>query len=89
MKSIKELKNPDIIEISGEEYQVIVNTSHWYHTDKKELEMSIELIKVKEKQMTPNYMLTYIYERSDERKFFVFDKELNEWKEIELKSVKF
>ncbi|MBW2970506.1 hypothetical protein KY319_05270 [Candidatus Woesearchaeota archaeon] len=85
MKSIKELKNPDFIEINGEKFQVINNTSLLYHTDKNELEMVVELIKVGEKQMTPNYRLTYIYERPDERKFFVFDA--NRWKEMEIKSI--
>lgn len=89
MKSIKELKNPDIVEINGEKFQVVNNTSLWYHKDKEELEMVVELIKVGEEQMTPNYRLTYIYEKSDERKFFVFDKEKDDWKEIELKSVLF
>ena len=89
MKSIKELKNPDIIEINGEKFQVINNTSLWYHTDKNELEMVVELVKIREKQMTSNYRLTYIYERPDERKFFAFDKISKEFKEQKLKSVKF
>jgi len=89
MKSIKELKNPDIVEINGEKFQVINNTSLWYHTDKKELEMVIELIKVGERQIAPNYRLTYIYERPDKMKFFTFDKISKEWKEQEIKSITF
>ena len=76
MKSIKELKNPDVIELNGEKFQVINNTSLWYHTDRNELEMVVELVKVGEKQMTPNYRLNYIYELPDERKFFALDKNL-------------
>ena len=89
MKPIKELKNPDIVEINGEKFQVINNTSLWYHTDKEELEMVVELVKVGEKLMTPNYRLTYIYERPDERKFFAFDKTSKEFREQKLDSVKF
>ena len=89
MKSIKELKNPDVIKINGERFQVINNTSLWYHLDKEELEMVVELVKVGEIQITPSYRLTYIYERPDERKFFAFDKTSKEFKEQKLKSVKF
>jgi len=89
MKSIKELKNPDIIEINGEKFQVINNTSLWYHTGTEELEMVVELVKVGEKQMTPNYRLTYIYERPADWKFFAFDKNSQEFKEQKLNSVKF
>ena len=89
MKSIKELKNPDIIAINDEKFQVIENTSSWYHADKEELEMVVELIKVGEKQTTPNYRLTYIYERPDEMKFFSFDKTSKAFKEQKIKSVKF
>jgi len=89
MKSIKELKNPDIITINGEKFQVINNTSIWYHTGKEELEMVVELVKVGEKQTTPNYRLTYISERPSERKFFVFDKNSQEFKEQKLNSVGF
>ncbi len=66
MISIKELKNPQIIEINSSRFQVTNNTSLWYHTDKKELEMVIELVKVGEKHMTPNYRLTYFDENQKE-----------------------
>ncbi|MFC2142951.1 hypothetical protein ACFLQN_00970 [Candidatus Aenigmatarchaeota archaeon] len=87
MKSIKELKNPDIVEINGDKFQVINNTSLWYHTDKKELEMVVELVKVGEKSLSPKYRLTYIYERPDEVKFFLLVD--GEWKENEIKDIKF
>lgn len=89
MISIKELKNPDIIEVNGEKFQVINNTSLWYHIDKQELEMVVELVKVGQEQMTPNFRLTYIYERPEDMKFFVFNKTSKEFKEQTLKSVKF
>lgn len=88
MKSIKELKNPDIIEINGEKFQVINNTSFWYHQDKDELEMVVELVKVGENQINPDYRLIYIYERPDEKKFFVFNKISKSWKEIKIEEVK-
>ncbi len=89
MKSIKELKNPDIVEINGEKFQVINNTSLWYHTDEKELEMVVELVKVGEKRITPNYRLTYIYERPNEMKFFTLDNDSKKWKKQEIKSITF
>lgn len=87
MKSIKELKNPDFIEINGEKFQVINNTSLKYHTDKDELEMVVELVKVGENQINPDYRLTYIYEQPDKKKFFVFDKISKSWKERKIKEV--
>ena len=89
MKSIKGLKNPDFVEINGEKFQVIKNTSLWYHAGREELEMVVELIKAGEKQMSPSYRLTYIYERPDVRRFFIFDKASEEFKEQRIISVKF
>lgn len=88
MRSIKELKNPDVIIINGGKFQVIQNTSLWYHKDKG-LEMVVELVKVGESHMTPDYRLTYFYENPDEKKFFVFDKASKEFKEQRLRSVDF
>jgi hypothetical protein len=92
MKSIKELKNPDIITINDEKFQVIENTSVWYHTDKDELEMGVGLVKVGEKSMTPTHRLHYIYEKPDEVKswkFFSYNKNTKEMEEINLDSHKF
>ena len=92
MKSIKELKNPDIVTINGEKFQVIENTSVWHHTDKNELEMGVRLVKVGEKSMTPTHRLHYIYEKPDEVKLwklFTYNKDSKEMKEINLDSHNF
>ncbi len=88
MISIKELKNPDIIEINGVKFQVIENTSLWYHTERKELEMVIELVRVGENRMTPSYRLTYFDEKSDRMKFLRFDINKDVWVVEKLISIK-
>ena len=88
-KSIKDLKHPDIISIDGNKYQVVRNTSLLYHTDRSELEMMVELIKVGDKKITPDYRLTYIYERSAKVKFFAFDPVTKEFKEQKVKKIEF
>lgn len=92
MKSIKELKNPDIVKINGEKFQVIENTSAWYYADKDELEMGVRLVKVGEKSMAPTHSLHYLYENPDDAKlwkFFVYNKDIKEMEEINLDSHKF
>lgn len=92
MKSIKELKNPEVITINGEKFQVIDNSSVWYHTDRNELEMGVGLVKVGEKSMTPTHSLSYIYEKPDEVrlwKFFVYNKDKKEMEEVNLDSHNF
>ncbi|PIN81879.1 hypothetical protein COV11_00805 [Candidatus Woesearchaeota archaeon CG10_big_fil_rev_8_21_14_0_10_30_7] len=92
MKSIKELKNPDIIKVNGEKFQVIENTSIWYHTDKDEIEMVVELVKVGEKIITPTHRLHYVYEKPDDVKkwkFFSYNKDKKDMEEIKLDSYEF
>ena len=92
MKSIKELKNPNIITINGEKFQVIENMSVWYHTNKDELEMGVGLVKVGEKSMTPTHSLHYIYEKPDDVKlwkFFAYNKDTKEMEEANLDSHNF
>jgi hypothetical protein len=79
---IKELKNPDIIQINGTKFQVVRNTSLYFNAAKQELEMAVELTKMGDKVMTPDFRLTYTYERPDAVKFFEFNKKSNHWKEI-------
>ena len=89
MKSVKELKNPDIVTINGEKFQVIENTSVWYHTDKEVLEMGVGLVNVGEKSMTPTHSLHYIYEKPDDVKlwkFFAYNKDTKEMEEVNLDS---
>lgn len=89
MKSIKKLKNPDVITLNGEKFQVIENTSVWYHTDRDELEMRIRLFKVGEKNMTPTHSLHYIYEKPEEEnlwKFFAYNRDTKEIEEVNLDS---
>ena len=83
MKSIKELKNPDIVTINGDKYQVINNTSLWHHGDRDETEMVIELVKTGEGVTTPNYRLTYILEKPSAMKFFVYEKDGFEERKLE------
>jgi hypothetical protein len=79
---IKELKNPDMIQINGAKFQVAANKSLFFNTAKQELEMAVELVKVGDKVTTPDFRLTYTYERPDVVKFFEFNKKSNHWKEI-------
>jgi hypothetical protein len=89
MKSITKLKNPDIIEINNEKFQVIENTSLWYDFDKKEMEYSVGLVKLGSKKITPGYWIKYIDERPKIWKFFVVDKKTKKFKEQKVKSFMF
>ncbi len=89
MKYLTRFKNLDIIKINGEELQVIDNMPNWYHRDKKELEMGVGLIKVGSKSITPDYSLSYMENKPKEVKFFKWDKNAKESKEIKLKSLIF
>lgn len=89
MKSIRDLKNPDIVEINREKYQVINNTSLWYDNDKKQLEMTVELVKVGTREITPKYRLIYIYEKPEEIKFFVFSDKIDTWAEVHINELNF
>lgn len=89
MKTLKALRNPDIIEINGEKFQVIENDSGNYDSKKDELGMVISLVKIGEKQMSPTNYLEYIYERPNEMKFFVYDKKKNKSQEQKIDSINF
>ncbi|MBI2583190.1 MAG: hypothetical protein HYW25_00855 [Candidatus Aenigmarchaeota archaeon] len=89
MKSIKELKNPDIIEINGQKFQVVENTSVHYDTKKKELVMALYLVREGERKITPKYRLEYFHDRPDEIRFFIFDENSKNWKEEKIESVNF
>jgi hypothetical protein len=78
MKSIKELKNPDIIEVNGEKLQVVKNTSLWHHNHKG-LEMVVEL--VRPGRITLSNRITYFYDTPEEIKFFHFNRDTWEWEE--------
>ena len=84
MKKLIDLKNPDIIEINGDKFQVLVNTTSWYNFDTGEMEMVIELIKVGEKNLLYTHMLFY-FEENDlkRRRFFeILHKKRNLPKEL-------
>ncbi len=87
MKSIIELKNPDIIEINNEKYQVLKHTTHWYHTDKHALEMIIELVKLGSKSISATHCLCYFREKPQEISFFICANKKKESKEIPISSI--
>lgn len=87
MISIKSLKNPDVIEINGEKFQVINNTSSWYHKETGKLEMALELVKAGEEKLTPTYQLRYYDDDQKTMKFFWRDQASGEWKQARLKSL--
>lgn len=75
MKSIKELRNPDIIEINGEKYQVVEHSDGLYNSKKDDLGMIIGLVKVGEKTLSPRYYLEYLSKNPKKVRFFIQDKE--------------
>jgi hypothetical protein len=79
---IKELKNPDVIQINGTKFQVVKNASLFFNAAKQELEMAVDLVKMGENVFSTNFRLTYTYERPDAVKFFEFNKKSNHWKEM-------
>jgi len=87
---------PEIIEINGEKFQVI-GTSMWIDReedgsninrdtteDKEDEEMVIELVKIVDKPIAPDFRLTYPYHEPNIMKFFTFDKQSNKWKGQEI-----
>lgn len=87
MESIEKLKNADVIEINGEKFQVIMNTSLRYNEDKDELEYMIKLVKHGGGKLTADFMLTYFSKRPHMPKFFVFSKKT--WLEKKIKAISF
>lgn len=87
MKAMNSLKNPDVVTINGEKFQVIENTSLFYNKENSELEMVVELVKIGENHITPNYRLVYIHENPEKVKFFRFDIKSEHWEEKTINSI--
>ncbi|HLD07118.1 MAG TPA: hypothetical protein VJC16_06345 [Candidatus Nanoarchaeia archaeon] len=86
MKLMRGLRNPDIVTVNGQRFQVIENTGLFYDTKRKELEMAVTLVRLGENRLAPRYRLVYIHERPERVRFFVWDKK--KWKERTLRSLK-
>ncbi len=89
MKSVTELKNPDIIEINGGKYQVLEGTmphSLWYHEDRDDVEWGVDLVKVGGRAITATHQLRYLSKKAAEIRFYELGKPD---KEITIKSIKF
>ncbi|MEN9625883.1 MAG: hypothetical protein RL557_211 [archaeon] len=89
MKSITELKNPDIIEVNGEKYQVLDIEDGLYNEKKDDIEWIVNLVKVGEKSISPNYSLTFMGKEPKKIKFFINNPKTKEEKEEKVKSLKF
>lgn len=87
MMSIKKMNKPNMIKINNEMFQIINQTSLWYDRKKDEIEMVIELVKLKEKRLTSDYRLTYIHKKPHTMKFHVYNKNKKEWLEKEIKQI--
>ena len=87
MKTIKELKNPDVITVNGKKFQVIENITSWYYVDKDELEMAVELVEFGTKSITPNHRLTYFEKNLEKIKFFALEKK--GFEEVKIDSYEF
>lgn len=73
MKTAANLKNPDVVEINGEKYQVLEGVrpnSLLYHKDKDDMEWGVDLVKLGSKSITAAYQLRYFSKQPDEVKFF-------------------
>ncbi len=89
MKSVKELKNPDIIEINGAKYQVlegIMPHSILYHKDRDDVEWGVDLVKLGEQTITATHQLRYFSKKVTEIRFYELGKQD---KEIAIKSIRF
>ncbi|HSB47633.1 MAG TPA: hypothetical protein VLD37_06480 [Candidatus Bilamarchaeum sp.] len=72
MKSVKDLRNPDVIDINGEKYQVVDSqrgNSLLYHKDIDDVEYKVDLIKIGSGSITPTHYITY-FGKSDEIRLF-------------------
>lgn len=59
MEKVWDLKNPDVIEINGKRYQVLVNTTCYSPRDKPETKYYIELTVPNGKRISPGYEIRY------------------------------
>jgi hypothetical protein len=66
MKSIAALKNPDIVKINDDEYQVITHDSQLWGDERAELIMIVGFVKIGVYALTPTHYLTYINEFPDD-----------------------
>jgi len=88
MWRIIDLKKGGFININGEMYEVFSSTSTLPSPTTKELEVTIELFKVGEKQPAPGYRLFY-QEKTNTIRFEVFDRKSSEWKEQKIAKLGF
>jgi len=89
MKSVQELRNPDIIEINGEKFQVLDIIDGLYDSKKDDVEWIVRLVKVGEKTITPCYFLSFMGEEPEKIKFTIYNPKTKEEKEQKIKSIKF
>jgi hypothetical protein len=89
MKSIKELKNPDVVEINGEKFQVSTISDDLYDEKTEDIEWIVEMTKVGEKTITPSYFLSFMGKEPNKLKFSVYDPKTKGEKEQKIKSIKF
>lgn len=88
MWRIIDLKKGGFVNINGEMYEVFSNTSTLPSPIAKELEVTLELFKVGEKQPSPNFRLFY-QEKTNMIRFEFFDRKNSEWKEQKITKLGF
>ncbi len=89
MKSIRELRNPDMVEINGEKFQVLDIEDGLYDEKKDDVEWVVNLVKVGEETISPNYFLTFMGKEPKKIRFIIHNPKTKEEKEQKIKSIKF
>lgn len=80
MGRISDLKKGAFLNINGEMFEVAGVSSTLPSPTSTELEITLELLKIGDKQLTANYKLSY-KEKTQELKFEFLDKKEGSWKE--------
>lgn len=89
MKSLEDLRNPDVITINGEQFQVLKHFELFFDDLKKELSMCVELTKCDSKNISSDVRLVYIKGHSDTVKLLKYDSKTDRFLESELNSLEF
>jgi len=88
MWRIIDLKKGDFINLNGELFEIVNKTSSLPSPTSNELELTLELVKMGDKQSAPNFRLIYT-EKAGTIKLEALDKREGIWKEQKITKLGF
>ena len=81
------LKNPDIIEVNGDKFQILEHNSSFLDTKKDDVEFEILLIKVGATAISPTHIIKYWSKHHVNLTFWAYNTNKRKYEEIKIKSI--